>query len=123
MDVCKGRADGCMGCCGAADIIKGLFLDECGGHAQPYHYHADLRCEYTVGGGHSRATGVGLDGAIIYGKYESGTTLPTDLDLCNGHTGPVPADAEYALAASSGAGVYHYHMTDAFPHTIGCFGP
>jgi hypothetical protein len=102
-------------------VLTGLFLDECGGHAQPYHYHADLVCEYNkTTGVHSRATGVALDGAIIYGVYETGTTAPTDLDRCNGHVGPVPSDEEYALQNST---VYHYHMTVDFPHTMGCFGP
>ena len=65
-------------------------------------------------------TGVGLDGTIIYGLYEAGTAAPADLDACNGHTGPVPVDDDYGLAAGT---VYHYHMTDGFPHTIGCYGP
>ena len=63
---------------------------------------------------------MGLDSVVMYGKYESGTSAPTDLDACNGHTGPVPDDAEYSLTAGT---VYHYHMTDAFPHTLGCYGP
>jgi hypothetical protein len=54
------------------------------------------------------------------GKYETGTTAPADLDPCNGHVGDVPADSEYGLTAGA---VYHYHMTEHFPHTIGCFGP
>ena len=64
--------------------------------------------------------GWGLGGAAGAGKYETGTTAPADLDLCNGHVGDVPEDAEYGFTAGS---VYHYHMTDHFPHTIGCFGP
>eukprot|EP00238_Polyblepharides_amylifera_P014540 CAMPEP_0196598704 /NCGR_PEP_ID=MMETSP1081-20130531/94463_1 /TAXON_ID=36882 /ORGANISM="Pyramimonas amylifera, Strain CCMP720" /LENGTH=588 /DNA_ID=CAMNT_0041924421 /DNA_START=59 /DNA_END=1825 /DNA_ORIENTATION=+ len=106
--------------CEGEDIQYGLFLDDCGGHADPYHFHADLACDYSVTDTHSAATGVGLDGTVIYGKYESGTTIPTDLDACNGHVGTVPAHATYGITSSS---VYHYHMTDAFPHTIGCFGP
>jgi hypothetical protein len=43
-------------------------LDQCGGHASPYHFHADLVCEYDLTTGtHSRATGAALDGHIIYG--------------------------------------------------------
>ena len=58
-DVCKG---------GAGDERTELFLDECGGHARPYHYHADLVCEYDLTKGmHSGATGAALDGHIIYG--------------------------------------------------------
>jgi hypothetical protein len=50
------------------DEQTGLFLDQCGGHASPYHYHADLVCEYDLTTGtHSRATGAALDGHIIYG--------------------------------------------------------
>ena len=54
----------------AGDERTELFLDECGGHASPYHFHADLVCEYDLTTGtHSRATGAALDGRIIYGAY------------------------------------------------------
>eukprot|EP00238_Polyblepharides_amylifera_P009832 CAMPEP_0196580674 /NCGR_PEP_ID=MMETSP1081-20130531/29978_1 /TAXON_ID=36882 /ORGANISM="Pyramimonas amylifera, Strain CCMP720" /LENGTH=428 /DNA_ID=CAMNT_0041900615 /DNA_START=106 /DNA_END=1392 /DNA_ORIENTATION=+ len=107
--------------CAEGDVLTSLFLDNCGGHANPYHYHADMVCDYDLTTGvHSAATGLGLDGVVIYGKYETGTSAPLDLDPCNGHLGPVPESTEYSITAST---VYHYHMTTSFPHTLGCFGP
>ena len=26
----------------------GLFMDKCGGHADPYHFHTDMVCHYNV---------------------------------------------------------------------------
>ena len=43
--------------------------------------------------------------------------------MCNGHTGAVPADSDYGFTSGTVYKLYHYHMTDAFPHTIGCYGP
>mmetsp|Transcript_5234 Transcript_5234/g.12588 ORF Transcript_5234/g.12588 Transcript_5234/m.12588 type:complete len:180 (-) Transcript_5234:279-818(-) len=98
-------------------------LDSCGGHAYPYHYHKGLDCEYTASWqaeGHSPVIAAMLDGRGMYGKWESTGNLPADLDACNGHTGPVPASAEFGTAAST---VYHYHMTAHPPFTVGCWGP
>eukprot|EP00475_Leptophrys_vorax_P000157 TRINITY_DN10092_c0_g1_i1.p1 TRINITY_DN10092_c0_g1~~TRINITY_DN10092_c0_g1_i1.p1 ORF type:complete len:380 (-),score=69.68 TRINITY_DN10092_c0_g1_i1:42-1181(-) len=100
--------------------------DDCGGHANAYHYHGKLACDYntTLSTTHSSLVGVALDGRGIYGKYEGASGLPTDLDACNGHYGSVPAyndsKGNYFAAATN---VYHYHITDAAPFTLGCFGP
>ena len=38
-------------------------MDECGGHANPYHYHTDMVCHYDPDAeGHSGVVGVMLDG-------------------------------------------------------------
>ena len=42
-------------------------------------------------------------------------TEPPVLDSCNGHFGVTPD--------SNGQVVYHYHVTDGAPFTVGCFGP
>ena len=103
---------------------------------QPYHFHVDLKCEYSPSTSaaasavtaHSPLIGVALDGYGLYGAWESAGTAPT-LDACNGHAGVVPGTASVGsgnatagitgLASSS---VYHYHTSSSFPYTIGCYG-
>jgi hypothetical protein len=87
----------------------------CGGHTHDYHFHMKFSCLYAASGGHSTAVG-NIASHKMYGKWEDydASMLPL-LDACNGHFGPTPD--------SSGASVYHYHVTDAAPYTVGCFGP
>jgi len=108
--------------CGAANTKSEMFMDTCGGHASPYHFHNSLACEYTVSAStsHSPVIGVMLDGRGLYGKWEGDGATPSNLDACNGHMGPVPASSEFGTTAGT---VYHYHVTDAPPYTVGCFGP
>lgn len=93
-------------------------LDECGGHTKEYHFHERLKCLYTSAAGskHSPKIGDGSDGHGFYGKWEdySTGTLPK-LDVCGGHFGVTPD--------SNGKIVYHYHVQDNAPFTMGCFGP
>ena len=75
-----------------------VFGDGCGGHASPYHFHVDLRCEYSPSSSsaaaavsaHSPLVGIALDGRGVYGVWEgpsSVTSLPS-LDACGGRAGP-----------------------------------
>ena len=94
-------------------------LDECGGHTREYHFHERLSCLYKeVDQAHSAKVGQGKDGKGIYGKWEkfasSNPTLPK-LDACGGHIGATPD--------SGGKIVYHYHVQQNPPFTVGCFGP
>ncbi len=61
---------------------------------------------------HSGMIGWMADGWGIYGRFESGTTLPVDLDECNGHWGDV----------GGGKVTYHYHTSAYFPFLAGCYG-
>lgn len=98
----------------------GLMLDSCGGHAMPYHYHNDNSCDYNhTAAGHSPLIGFGLDGVGIYGLYENNPSTPS-LDTCNGHVAIVPADEEFGVPSSTQ--MYHYHVTNYAPYTIGCYG-
>ena len=99
-----------------------MLLDECGAHADPYHYHEDLRCAYDHSLiTHSPLIAVAMTGQGVYGKFEKDITPPTDLDECNGHYGPVPGSDE--LGTDGSDWVYHYHVSDEFPYTLGCYGP
>jgi hypothetical protein len=91
-------------------------LDRCGGHTIEYHFHQQMNCLYENVGGHSAQVGKALDMQPIYGKYENYATgeLPL-LDACGGHFGITPDSGTTV--------VYHYHVQDKAPHTIGCFGP
>lgn len=96
-------------------------LDECGGHTMEYHFHERMTCLYegrSTDGMHSAqvAEVVDSDGQKLYGKWEdeSRDELPL-LDACGGHFGVTPE--------SGGLMVYHYHIQDAPPFTVGCIGP
>ena len=120
--------------CGTSNLVTGWFMSDCGGHASPWHYHVALNCAILANmtwlsqsktSGHSTLAAVTLDGRGLYGPYESAGTLPTNLDACNGHTGPVPAFSNASVGASfpAASSVYHYHVTSYAPFTVGCFGP
>ncbi|WP_338674287.1 YHYH protein [Streptomyces sp. SCSIO 30461] len=96
--------------------------DSCDGHPEKngqYHYHSLTDCiddSSGDGGGHSDLFGFALDGFGIYGPKDSdGDALTNaDLDACHGHTGPVEVDGRTKT-------VYHYHFTEEYPYTLGCF--
>jgi hypothetical protein len=125
----------------AASVAGTTFGDTCGGHASPYHFHVDLSCEYgpsgkaaTQGASHSPLIGIAFDGRGIYGVWEGAGAAPV-LDACNGHVGPVPgthsandgtATSSYDSALSGmptvpTTAVYHFHLSNSYPFTIGCF--
>lgn len=89
-------------------------LDECGGHTQ-YHFHERLSCLYNGSApGHSTKVAATTGNQSLYGKWEATATLPK-LDACGAHYGRTPE--------SPSADVYHYHVQDSPPFTIGCIGP
>lgn len=90
-------------------------VGSCGGHTHDYHFHRSFACVYSETGGHSTEVG-DVAGWKMYGKWEDFTNqmLPL-LDACGAHVGPTPD--------SAGATVYHYHVQDKAPFTVGCHGP
>jgi hypothetical protein len=96
--------------------------DRCNGHPErggTYHYHDWSPCikdEAGAQGKHSDVVGFILDGFPIYGpRGENGVELKnTDLDECHGHTHNVQLDGKTVRT-------YHYHFTQEYPYTIGCF--
>jgi len=81
---------------------------------------------------HSPLIGIALDGRGIYGAWE-GNGAPV-LDSCNGHVGAVPGTFSLSSGATNGyttspsgmptvstTNTYHYHVSNTFPFTVGCF--
>lgn len=61
---------------GSLDLVN-----NCGGHADPIHYHTDMVCHYDAenSAAHSSVVGVMNDGRGIYGRWEGGCcTAPQD---------------------------------------------
>lgn len=99
-------------------VYYGL-IDTCGGHTMSYHFHRNMNCLYTENqNAHSPklAETVQNPSQNLYGKWEdwSRQTKPA-LDACNGHYGYTPDSPDIE--------VYHYHLSEAMPFTIGCYGP
>ncbi len=96
--------------------------DGCGGHPQrqgQYHYHDRSPClidSQSQPNGHSDLVGYALDGFGVFGIHgDGGQELTTaDLDDCHGHNHAVDWDGERKT-------IFHYHMTDEYPYTIGCY--
>jgi len=99
---------------GSGASYKGI-VGSCGGHTNQYHFHERLSCLYdTSADGHSAQVALMNDGKYLYGKWETKGVAP-QLDACGGHFGVNPD--------SPTTSVYHYHVQDAAPFTLGCFGP
>jgi hypothetical protein len=64
-----------------------------------------------------------LDGRGVYGRWEGNGVAPTDLDACGGHFGSVPSFSEGDDYYPAATNVYHYHLQDVAPYTLGCYGP
>lgn len=102
------------------DVVAHGVFDACHGHPDEngmYHYHNESECLLNAyyEGADSTIIGYALDGFGIYASNEYGETLTNDdLDACHGHVHMIPWDGEYK-------NMYHYHMTDEYPYTVGCF--
>lgn len=106
---------------GGRDAVAMEIQDSCEGHPQAggyYHYHGYSDCfeDNTKANEHSALQGYAFDGFGIYGlKGEDGKELSSnDLDECHGHTGTVEWNGTEQE-------IYHYHFTQDFPYTVGCF--
>lgn len=96
--------------------------DACNGHPEQqgeYHYHNLSPClEDTQSGpdGHSDLLGYALDGFGIFGVNENNQSVmfSKDLDTCHGHVGEIEWDGKLVE-------MYHYHFTEDYPYTLGCF--
>lgn len=95
-------------------------FDACGGHTDAngtYHYHNESTCllKSYFTGELSTLLGYARDGFGIFASIEQGTSVRNeDLDACHGHTHAILWDGEMV-------NMYHYHFTDEFPYSVGCF--
>ena len=104
------------------DAVAHEIQDKCQGHPQrsgQYHYHGPSKCMTEKGkgaDGHSGLVGYALDGFGIYGlKGAGGKKMHNaNLDACHGHTESIVWDGKKT-------NMYHYHMTEEYPYTLGCF--
>jgi hypothetical protein len=102
------------------DAVAHEVQDSCSGHPQQagvYHYHGLPACIGSGGGkGHSKLVGWALDGFPIYGPLgQKGRYMRLDdLDACHGHTHLISYQGEKVK-------LFHYHATDEFPYTVGCY--
>lgn len=101
------------------DAVAHEVLDSCEGHPErsgQYHYHNHATCLDDPGMGHSTLVGYAYDGFGIFGRRgEAGRWLAdTDLDVCHGHVHTVIWDGDTVT-------LYHYHTTDEYPYTLGCY--
>ena len=89
--------------------------DVCKGHPDEsglYHYHNESEC---ISADASGLVGYALDGFGIYSSIENGEKLTNDrLDACHGHEHIIMWNGVPTT-------MYHYHMTDEYPYTLGCF--
>jgi hypothetical protein len=106
---------------GGRDAGAHEIQDACNGHPErsgQYHYHDWSAClpEKSGQNQHGDLIGYALDGFGLYGlRGETGNELSnSDLDECHGHTHAVAWDGKPQT-------MYHYHMTRAYPYTLGCF--
>ncbi len=103
------------------DPVAALPPDACWGHPydKQYHYHGySWKCFPNQGeaGQHSPLFGYAIDGFGVYGPRGEGGELVSndDLDECHGHTHAIDWDGETKE-------MYHYHVNNQFPYSIGCF--
>lgn len=104
------------------DAVAHEIQDRCSGHPErsgQYHYHGPSSCMIEIGkgsDGHSGLVGYALDGFGIFGgSGANGKHMSNaNLDACHGHTETVVWDGQSKR-------MYHYHLTDEYPYTLGCF--
>jgi len=95
-------------------------LDARWGHpertGQYHHHNVPTWMAPTTGTAHSPLVGYAKDGFGIYGPLGDGGRLLSnaDLDACHGHTHAVTWNKKQVS-------IYHYHATQEFPYTLGCF--
>jgi YHYH protein len=101
------------------DAVAHELQDGCQGHPErtgQYHYHSLTACLSDPGSGHSSLMGYALDGFGLYGKRGENGKMVTDADLdaCHGHTHQIVWNGKTVS-------LYHYHATDEYPYTLGCY--
>lgn len=101
------------------DAVAHEMLDVCAGSNSEgrYHYYAESPCLTAKfdEGAPNTLLGYALDGFGIFAQNENGILVTnSDLDGCHGHAHAIPWNGEMVT-------MYHYHFTDEFPYSVGCF--
>ncbi|MGQ0709475.1 MAG: YHYH protein [Rhodoferax sp.] len=103
------------------DAVAWEVQDQCQGHPErrgAYHHHSVSSCVggQEQSGQHSALVGYIADGFGLYGNQgEGGRALTNaDLDECHGHRHSIGVNGVQKEQ-------YHYHQTQEFPYTVGCF--
>lgn len=101
------------------DAVAHEVQDSCSGHPErdgQYHYHGPGECHADAQAAAHSLVGYALDGFSIFGLYDDQGVEITNADLneCHGHTHQ--ANQEGQLMDS-----FHYHLTNEYPYTLGCF--
>jgi YHYH protein len=108
---------------GGRDAGAHEIQDSCNGHPErsgQYHYHDWSSClpdnSSNQSSKHSDLIGYALDGFGMYGLKDSNGKEITNssLDECHGHSHAITWDEKPQT-------MYHYHLTRAYPYTLGCF--
>ena len=107
------RFDGAFLYSGVTEVLHEA--DACGrsvGTDGVSHHHTESPCVSASADG---SIGYAFDGFPIYPSSEEGKKITNeDLDVCHGHTHSISVNGVMVNQ-------YHYHMTDEYPYSIGCF--
>lgn len=94
------------------DALITEVLDSCAGHPEHrglYHHHGWSPCWDDKR--ETEPVGIAFDGFLIFGRKEKGVLVRNaDLDECHGHSHKI-----------KGRLLYHYHINQEFPYTLGCY--
>ena len=94
--------------CASGTVRTELFMDQCGGHANPYHYHMDPVCLYKPDDpGHSGVVGVMLDGRPSTAGTKPRGRHPRTSTRAAGTPEQCPRMIRRGIP--EGAKIYHYH--------------
>jgi len=99
----------------AASLDETRPRNACGAYLHPsgqYRHYKESPCVSVNTDG---AIGYAFDGFPIYPSIENGIKITNQsLDTCHGH-------AHTKVQNGVEVFIYHYHMTDEYPYSIGCF--
>ncbi len=123
---------------GFADPVREGLIEICGGHAVPFHFHANPTCLFqTQENQTSLVLGYALDGFSILAPYMCEDAACTQIRKVKSSWQFSGANSRnvwdfYKYVEGSGDldkcngmvgpdGVYHYYATDTFPYFIACY--
>ena len=123
---------------GFADPVKEGLIETCGGHAKPFHFHANPTCLFpSEENKTSLVLGYAIDGFSILAPYTCDDAACTKIRKVKSSWQFSGANSRnvwdfYKYVEGSGDldrcngmigpdGLYHYYATDTFPYFIACY--